>query len=248
MIFPQWTIGNIILYGYLGFLVLAIAPMELKGMAMMEYSKFHVSKGLTSRQGMLIVYSLPLLALALAGLPYARAFTLVQLFVFGAIALSFLKRILESLFVHKYSGTMSIPTIGLIAGLYSLAAYLVGHMAKVTPLPGLDRLFLVGALLYVIGFVSNFAHHKILAGLRKDTLDYVIPSGGLFNMVVCAHYLFEIMIWFGIFLMARNFAALLTVAFIIAYLSARAVRTLRWYRGKFADFPSDRKAIIPFVL
>jgi very-long-chain enoyl-CoA reductase len=248
MIFPQWTIGNIILYGYIGFLVLAIAPMELKGMAMMEYSKFHVSKGLTSRQGMLIVYSLPLLALGLAGLPYAGAFTQVQLFVFGAIALSFLKRIFETLIVHKYSGTMSIPTVGLIAGLYSLAAYLVAHAAKVTPLPALDTLFFVGAALYVIGFVSNYVHHKILADLRKDTLDYVIPRGGLFNWVVCAHYLFEIMIWFGIFLMARNFAAFLTVAFIIAYLSARAVRTLQWYRQKFADFPSDRKAIIPFIL
>jgi very-long-chain enoyl-CoA reductase len=142
---------------------------------------------------------------------------------------------------------MSIPTVGLIAGLYSLAAYLVAHTAKVRPLSALDTLFFVGAALYVIGFVSNYVHHKILADLRKDTLDYVIPRGGLFNRVVCAHYLFEIMIWLGIFLMARNFAAFLTVAFIIAYLCARAVRTLQWYRQKFADFPSDRKAIIPFI-
>lgn len=247
MIFPQWTIGNILLYGYLAFMALAIGPMELRGLAMMEYSKFHVARGLPSRTGMLIVYSLPLLALALSGLPYGLPFTVAQGLVFGAIAFAFTKRIIEGLFVHKYSGTMSLPTVGLIAGLYSLASFMIGWNTVRMPPPPVDAVTYAGLALYGIGVIGNYLHHKMLADLRRDSLEYVIPRGGMFELVICPHYLFEIVIWLGIFLLSRHFAAFLTLAFIIAYLSARAIRTLRWYRDKFTNFPKERKAILPFI-
>lgn len=95
---------------------------------------------------------------------------------------------------------------------------------------------------------GNFYHHKLLADLRKNSLDYFIPKGGLFDYVVCPHYLFEILTWLGIALLSRHLAAWMTLLFIIFYLSARALRALRWYHSKFTGFPKDRKAILPFVL
>lgn len=246
MIFPAWTLGNILLYAYFVLLVLAIAPLELRGLSMMNYSKFRPAQGWPGRTGMVILYALPLVVLVAAAVPYLPKATPIQWLVFGAVAVHFIKRVLESLFVHRYSGPIGIFTTLLIAGFYSLAAFLIGYLNR-TPLPSVDGWFMLGCVLFVVGALGNFYHHKLLADLRRDTLAYAIPHGGLFQWVACPHYLFEIIIWLGIFLLSRHFAALLVLAFIIAYLSARAVRTLRWYREKFTDFPKERKAILPFI-
>jgi len=100
----------------------------------------------------------------------------------------------------------------------------------------------------IAGIIGNFMHHKILADLRKNTLDYIIPTGGLFNYVVCPYYLFEIVAWLGIFLVSRHLASLLVLIFIIGYLTARSIRTVKWYQQRFLDFPAARKALIPFIL
>ena len=81
-----------------------------------------------------------------------------------------------------------------------------------------------------------------------DSLDYFIPRGGLFKHVICPHYLFEIITWLGIALLSRHLAAWLILLFVFDYLSARAIRTLAWYRERFKDFPIERKAIFPFIL
>jgi very-long-chain enoyl-CoA reductase len=106
----------------------------------------------------------------------------------------------------------------------------------------------IGLGVYVVGIVFNFSHHRILALLRTDSQTYTIPQGGLFNLVVCPHFLFEMTIWLGIFLVSRHYAAFLFFGFAVAYLSARALRTLRWYHERFPDFPKERKAVFPFIL
>jgi very-long-chain enoyl-CoA reductase len=167
--------------------------------------------------------------------------------VFAAVAIHFSKRVLESLFLHKYSGPIGLFTTLIIAGFYSLAAYLIGYLNR-QPLQAADIWFYIGMALFITGILGNFIHHKILADLRKNTLDYIIPSGALFNFVICPHYLFEIVAWLGIFLVSRHLASLLILIFIIGYLTARSIRTLKWYKEKFTDFPAARKAILPFIL
>lgn len=48
-----------------------------------------------------------------------------------------------------------------------------------------------GIVLWILGESINFYHHAILANLRPSgtSSGYVIPSGGLFKLVVCPHYL-----------------------------------------------------------
>jgi very-long-chain enoyl-CoA reductase len=248
MVFPQWTIGNVILYGYLGFLTLAIVPMELRGMAMMEYSKFRTSKGISSRIGMLLIYGLPLVALFMGALSYLLHPSQYQIIVFGALFIHFTKRILEVLFLHKYSGPMNPYTAILIAFFYSLTAFLPVYLNRQPLMQAMDALAYVGLALFVVSEGLNFLHHKILSNLRRDTMEYVVPRGGLFEWVACPHFLFEIMAWLGLFLLFRHLAMFLFFAFMAAYLTGRSLRTLKWYREKFADFPPERKAIFPFVL
>lgn len=247
MIIPEWTTGNIILYGGLAVIALAVAPLEYFGQSMMAYSKFRPAQGLSTRTGMFLLYFLPLLTGTISALPYLAKPTAIQLIVFAAIFIHFSKRVLESLFLHKYSGPIGIFTTFMIAGFYSLSAYLICTLNR-QPLQSMDTWFYVGMALFIIGIVVNFIHHKILADLRKNTLDYIIPSGGLFNFVVCPHYLFEIIAWLGIFLVSRHLASLLVLIFIIGYLTARSIRTLKWYKERFSEFPAARKALIPFIL
>ena len=247
MILPEWTTINIVLYTMLAILVLGVAPAELSGWSMMYYSKFRKDSGISGRAGMVFLYFMPIVVLTILAWGYLPNAEFVQWAVYLAVALHFLKRVLESLFLHRYSGPIDPFTTLMIAAFYSLCAGTIGWLNR-NPWTAVDVWFGLGIFIFVVGMSGNFYHHKLLADLRKNSLDYFIPKGGLFDYVVCPHYLFEILTWLGIALLSRHLAAWMTLLFIIFYLSARALRALRWYHSKFTGFPKDRKAILPFVL
>lgn len=247
MIFPEWTTTNQILYAALAVLAIGVGPAEYYGQSMMFYSKFRSASGIPSRVSMVILYSAPIVALFASARGYLPNASLIQWAVFGAVFIHFTKRVLESLFLHKYSSHAGLFTTILIASFYSTAAYLIGWMNR-NPISAMDAWFALGIALFAAGMAGNFYHHKLLADLRKGSFDYFIPEGGLFEFAVCPHYLFEILTWLGIALLSRHLAAWLILLFIAAYLTARSLRTLKWYHDKFPDFPKDRKAILPFIL
>lgn len=247
MILPEWTTTNIVIYSALAVLAIGVAPAEYFGQSMMFYSKFRSVSGIPSRISMFIVYFTPIVALYFSARNYLSNATMIQWIVLAAVFIHFAKRVLESMFLHKYSGVAGLLTTILVASFYSMAAYLIGWL-NTDPIPAMDVWFALGFVVFLAGIAGNFLHHKLLADLRKNSLDYFIPKGGLFEFVVCPHYLFEILTWLGIALLSRHLAAWLILLFVIDYLSARGIRTLKWYHEKFSDFPKDRKAILPFVL
>ncbi|MBN8580296.1 MAG: DUF1295 domain-containing protein [Anaerolineae bacterium] len=247
MIFPEWTTLNTILYSFFALLALGVGPAEYFGASMMNYSKFRKGTGIPGRAGMVILYFLPFVAITWVAWSYLPTATLMQWLVYIAVAFHFIKRVLESLFVHKYAGKIDLPTTLMIASFYSLAASMLGWLNQ-NPFPAPDGWTYLGILLYIVGIIGNFYHHKLLADLRKNSLDYFIPKGGLFEVVVCPHYLFEILIWLGIALLSRHLMAWLILLFIVMYLTTRSWRALKWYHEKFKDFPKDRKGILPFIL
>ena len=247
MLLPEWTTPNIIIYSFLSILALGVGPAEYFGQAMMFYSKFRTVSGIPPRLGMFVLYFAPIVALYFSARDYLPNASLIQWLVLASVFVHFAKRVLESLFLHRYSGPVGTFTTILIASFYSLAAYFIGWLNR-SPIPAMDLWFLLGIVLFLVGIAGNFYHHKLLADLRKNSLDYFIPKGAWFEYVVCPHYLFEIITWTGIFLLSRHLAALLILLFIIGYLTARSIRTLKWYHDRFPGFPKDRKAILPFIL
>ena len=247
MIFPEWTTFNITLYAFFAILAIGVGPAEYFGASMMNYSKFRKGTGISGRAGMAFLYFLPFVAITFVAWSYLLTATLVQWMVYLTVAFHFVKRVLESLFVHKYAGKIDLFTTLMIASFYSLAAGMLGWLNR-NPLPALDVWSYLGILIYIVGIAGNFYHHKLLADLRKNSLDYFIPKGGLFEYVVCPHYLFEILIWLGIALLSRHLVAWIILLFIVLYLVTRSWRALQWYHEKFKDFPKDRKGILPFVM
>ena len=184
-----------------------------------------------------------------AHLPSVRM-TVVSLLM----TLHFLKRCLEVLFVHKYSGTMDIDNAFAIPFLYCLfTGSLLSLQQIVTPLPPPEMNLLgAGVLLAVVGNAGNFYHHFLLSKLRKTKSasgkkKYEVPHGGLFEYVACPHYLFEIISFIGYALASQNVVGLCNVVWVVAYLAARSERCAKYYVEKIEDYPRSRKALVPFL-
>ncbi|NJC95694.1 MAG: 3-oxo-5-alpha-steroid 4-dehydrogenase [Anaerolineales bacterium] len=112
----------------------------------------------------------------------------------------------------------------------------------------LDPRFIVGAVLFVTGFVINRWADNTLRGLRKPgETDYKIPHGGLYRYVSCPNYFGEILEWFGWALATWSLAGLTFAIWTFANLAPRAWSHHKWYHEKFKEYPVDRRALIPGV-
>jgi len=112
-----------------------------------------------------------------------------------------------------------------------------------------DLRLVIGAVIFVIGFIINQNHDQVLINLRKGkTTGYQIPYGGLFRFVSCPNFLGEIIIWTGFFVVTLSLPALAFLIWTMVNLLPRALDHHKWYKSEFADYPAKRKAIFPFLL
>ncbi|CAI9091431.1 OLC1v1026465C1 [Oldenlandia corymbosa var. corymbosa] len=217
----------------------------------LKYSKFAAGGGikLSSRTGMLLLYS----PASLAGLATffifpggGIRFLLLKL----AVTIHFSKRVLETLFVHKYSGVMMLDSAIIISSSYCFAAAAMIYIHRMTlgvAEPLIDLKYL-GVFLFLVGIFGNFYHHLLLANLRANNeKGYKIPTGGLFDLVVCPHYLFEIIGFIGISFISQTLFSYTCAVGVALYLIGRSYTTRKWYISKFDNFPQNVKALIPFV-
>ena len=113
--------------------------------------------------------------------------------------------------------------------------------------PSIDLKY-IGVALFLVGIGGNFYHHFLLSKLRsKGEKQYKIPQDGLFSLVICPHYLFEIIGFWGISCISQTVFSVSVGLSTTFYLMGRSYATRRWYQSKFEDFPKDVKALIPFI-
>ncbi|KAI3993810.1 hypothetical protein MKX01_002823 [Papaver californicum] len=212
---------------------------EFKGKHL-QYSKFwnaadkavgqKETTKLSSRTGMLLLYTPAFLAGAISFWlcpNHDFRFLLVN----SAVTLHFFKRVFEVLFVHKYSGGMRLDSAIVISLSYTLSAISMiynQHLMRGIPDPQID-LKLLGGMVFLVGI-----------GIK-------IPTGGLFGLVICPHYLFEILIFVGISFMSQTLYPFAFTAGTACYLTGRSYVTRKWYLSKFPNFPKHIKALVPFV-
>ena len=113
----------------------------------------------------------------------------------------------------------------------------------------LDPRFIIGALLFWLGFALNQHSDQLLIKLRAGgKTGYRIPRGGGYRFVSCPNYLGEMLEWGGWALACWNLGALAFLVWTVANLAPRAIKTHRWYRKEFPDYPPERKALLPFIV
>ncbi|CAI8593858.1 unnamed protein product [Vicia faba] len=204
---------------------------------------------LSSRTGMLLLYTPAFLAGAASFWVFPDdgfRSTVLQ----SAVTIHFFKRLFEVLFVHKYSGSMALESAIIITLSYFLSSATMiyaQHLTLNLPEPSINLLY-PGIAMFLVGITGNLYHHYLLSKLRgKGEKQYKIPKGGLFEFVICPHYLFEIIGFYGFSLISQTLFGFSFAIGTTFYLLGRSYATRRWYLSKFEDFPKNVKAIIPFI-
>ena len=109
--------------------------------------------------------------------------------------------------------------------------------------------FVIGLILFVIGFYINYKSDGILIHLRKPgETGYKIPKGFLFRYISCPNHFGEMLEWFGFMLMIWNLAGVSFFIWTVSNLLPRALHHHKWYLQHFTDYPKDRNAAFPFIL
>jgi protein-S-isoprenylcysteine O-methyltransferase Ste14 len=106
----------------------------------------------------------------------------------------------------------------------------------------------IGLTVFIGGWwLNGWADNRLIRLRRTGDDGYRVPNGGAFRWVSCPNYLGEIVEWIGWAVASRSPAALAFAVFTVANLLPRAIAHHRWYRAKFPGYPTDRKALIPYV-
>jgi len=112
-----------------------------------------------------------------------------------------------------------------------------------------DPRFVTGLLVFLAGAAINIDADRRLMALRAPgETGYRIPRGGLFGRISCANHFGEVVEWTGFAILCWNLPALAFAVWTAANLVPRALAHHRWYRATFADYPPERRAILPGVL
>lgn len=176
--------------------------------------------------------------------------------------LHFFKRILETLFVHRFShATMPFRNVFKNSAHYHLLGGVVLAYAIYSPTYSATSSYIVrtirdkptflrvGAAIWLFAELSNLHTHLTLRALRSPgTRERAIPYGYGFSFISCPNYFFEIIGWVVIAGMTGSWAALV-------FLVAGAVQMAIWATKKHAaykkdfgkKYPKERKALVPFL-
>ena len=112
-----------------------------------------------------------------------------------------------------------------------------------------DPRFIIGILIFIGGFKLTKQSDDILTNLRKPgETGYKIPFGGGFKWVSNPHYLGELLQWIGFAIACWSLPAVAFVCITMANLLPKAMSNHRWYHDKFDEYPTERKALIPYII
>jgi len=134
----------------------------------------------------------------------------------------FLKRELETLFVHKFSRpTMPLSNLFKNCAYYWIFGAVIGYpLCAPSFAPPSETQFYAGLVIFVLCELGNLICHVMLSNLRpaEGSKKRPIPKGFLFDYVACPNYTFEVMSWVGFSIMTGllfSYAFTIVVRFII---------------------------------
>ncbi|KAJ5762428.1 uncharacterized protein N7511_005810 [Penicillium nucicola] len=182
----------------------------------------------------------------------------VQLLVCALLTAHFLKREFETIFVHRFSNA-TMPARNIVknsAHYWALAGFNIAYWvfrpdsSAATDAPN-DALVYAGLGLFSFSQLANLNAHLILRNLRRaGTTERGIPSGFGFNWVTCPNYFFEIMAWFGVYLVSQcNWSVLFFILIGGLQMWSWAWKKEKRYRKEFGDkYKKKRTVLLPGLL
>lgn len=182
--------------------------------------------------------------------------TLVQTTVYYMFLAHFLKRELETAFLHRFSAS-TMPAFNIFRNsfFYWAAAGLLCALFLYAPNSFAARdtfgvLDYAGIALYLVGETCNFVVHKHLAGLRKPGgTEKGIPNCIGSSLVTSPNYMFEVLAWVGVILVSREWSVLLFISIGISYMAPWSRQKERALRTTFGDtYKRKRYTMLPGLI
>ena len=179
-----------------------------------------------------------------------------QTICFILVMAHFIKRELETIFVHRFSAaTMPALNIFKNSGHYWLLSglnmaywiYSPGSPAARQPYP---LALASGVILYLVGELGNLYIHLQLSQLRSaGGRERGIPQGLFFQLVTCPNYMFESLAWIGVFLASQfSWSVLLFIVVSVGQMMPWAKKKERRYRQEFGDkYKKKRFVMLPGI-
>ncbi|KAJ1501187.1 hypothetical protein HMI54_007080 [Coelomomyces lativittatus] len=175
-----------------------------------------------------------------------------QSWLYFCLMFHFIKRELETLFVHRFShATMPLSNLFknsfhywiISGGLIAFTAF------KQDGVHECSNLYLYFCLaLFFFSQASNFLCHWKLRQLRPlGSKIRKIPYGYGFNWVSCPNYFFEALSWIAIFLLTWHWTSFLFIVFSVFQMYSWAVKKHKQYLKEFPNYPKHRKAMFPMI-
>lgn len=170
--------------------------------------------------------------------------------------LHYAKRILETLFVHRFSNaTMPITNLMKNCSYYwGFAAYVAFHINHPLYTPPTSNQTYIGLAGFCLCELGNLSIHVLLRNLRpegskvrKIPFPTLNPLTYLFNLVSCPNYTYEIGAWISFSIMTQCAPALLFTLAGAYQMTVWALGKHRNYKKEFEDYPK-RKAVFPFLI
>jgi len=188
--------------------------------------------------------------------PETPGLGLTQQIALAAWTGHYAKRLLETIFIHRFSNaTMPIMNLfkncGYYWGFAGYISYHVNHPLYTSPSTTQVYTCLAAFLLCELG---NFSCHILFRNLRpagskerKIPVPDSNPLTNLFNLVSCPNYTYEIGAWVAFTFMTQCLPAGLFMVAGGYQMAVWALGKHRNYKKEFENYPK-RKAIIPFLL
>lgn len=119
----------------------------------------------------------------------------------------------------------------------------------------LKFIHVINCSLFLWSCYQQYKSNIILANLRKNhkgqviTMKHTIPYGGMFDYVSSPHLLAEVVMYFSLTCLLWGAS---TWPWVFLWVLSNQVESSMlshwWYKSTFATYPSERKAIFPFIL
>lgn len=167
------------------------------------------------------------------------------------------KRIMETLFVHRFShATMPLTNLFKNCSYYWLftlyVAYHVNHPLYTSPC--VAQVY-GGLAAFLISEFGNLSIHIALRNLRppgttvrRIPVSTSNPFTVLFNLVSCPNYTYEFFSWVSFTVMTQCLPAGLFALAGMYQMTVWAIGKHRNYKKEFPNYPKQRKAILPFLI
>lgn len=185
---------------------------------------------------------------------------LAAILLIGMMFVQNSRRLIECLLVSVYSKS----TMNLIHFMLGVILYSTFFLAVLTEAPSSADVNAVlkprlnhvcGLSLFIWASWHHHQAHVTFGQLRKNksgevvNYEHTIPRGGWFEYVSCPHYFMEIVIYLSFVIVGGLYhKTLLSIFFFVLSNQLAAGHFMHsWYKQQFRSYPTQRRAILPYI-